>query len=122
VEGVLLRHPAVDDAAAVGLPHPTRGEAIWCFVTGAGLASTAEWQEVLADEIAVRLGKPFRPEAVVALRDLPRTRSNKIARRIIRRVALGEETGDLSGIANPGAIDSLRETLMGLVTAEGSSL
>jgi acetyl-CoA synthetase len=111
VEEVVLEDHAVDDAAAIALPHKIKGEAIWCFVSGAGLAQSGDWRRRLTDRVADSMGKPFRPEGIVAVPELPRTRSAKIARRVIRRIALGEEPGDLSGIANPETVDLLRDAL-----------
>jgi acetyl-CoA synthetase len=113
VERVLLRDDLVNAAAAVALPHKTNGQSIWCFVTCAepGAVSGAELVARLSDAVAAQLGKPFRPERIVIVADLPMTQSSKTARRLVRQVALDEPVGDLSGIANPQAIDDIRHAL-----------
>jgi len=103
--------PAVVEAAVVGLPHEVKGEALWCFCILAG-----EPEEGLAtrleDLIDATIGKPFRPERVVFVRDLPRTRSAKIVRRAIRAVVRGEDPGDISSLENPGALAAIESALV----------
>ena len=89
---------------------------MWCFVVAAGeLPDEAE----LADAVAVALGKPFRPERVIAVDDLPRTRSQKILRRVVRAIARGEDPGDLSSLENPEAIDRVAEAVRSAPTRRG---
>jgi acetyl-CoA synthetase len=110
VESELLSHPAVAEAATIGVPDGTKGEAIWCFWTPVdqeGEDVSAELGELVTD----RLGKPFKPGRVVRVAQLPRTRSAKILRRAVRAVAIGEDPGDMSGAENPEALDVLREAL-----------
>jgi acetyl-CoA synthetase len=110
VEGELLAHPAVAEAATIGVPDGTKGEAIWCFwtpVDPAGPDVSADLVELVAE----RMGRPFKPSRVLRVADLPRTRSAKILRRAVRAVAIGEEPGDLSGAENPQALDVLRKAL-----------
>ncbi len=109
VESALAEHPAVAESAAVGIPHPVKGEAIWCFVVakrdheaGEGLAAE------LSGVVAGHLGKAFKPERVVFVDELPRTRSAKILRRAIRATVAHEDPGDLSGLENPSALDGIR--------------
>ncbi|MBM3674446.1 MAG: AMP-binding protein [Actinobacteria bacterium] len=108
VETVLVEHPAVVEAAAVGLPDALKGEALACYVV---LAPGAIADDVLRAElgglVADRLGKSFRPSAVRFTSVLPKTRSNKVMRRAIRAVALGEEPGDLSGLEDPAALEAI---------------
>jgi acetyl-CoA synthetase len=110
VESELLSHPAVAEAATIGVPDGTKGEAIWCFwtpVDPAGADVSGELSALVTD----RLGKPFKPGRVVRVSQLPRTRSAKILRRAVRAVAIGEDPGDMSGAENPEALDVLREAL-----------
>ena len=107
----MARHPAVAEVAAVGVPDAVKGEALWVlWVPRAGADRPSD--EVVAAEvtamIAAELGKPFAPSAVVAALTLPRTRSAKLLRRVIRAAIIGEDPGDLSGAENPEAIDQLR--------------
>jgi acetyl-CoA synthetase len=109
VESVLAGHPAVAEAAAVGVPHPVKGEAVWCFVvTRPDAERTDALAAELADLVAEHLGKAFRPSRVVLVDELPRTRSAKIVRRAIRAAVSGEDPGDLSSLENPHALDAIR--------------
>jgi acetyl-CoA synthetase len=110
VESELLSHPAVAEAATIGVPDGTKGEAIWCFWTAVDPAAEDISLELI-ELVAQRMGRPFKPSRVVRVADLPRTRSAKILRRAVRAVAVGEDPGDLSGAENPEALDALREAL-----------
>ncbi|MCP4245657.1 MAG: AMP-binding protein, partial [bacterium] len=102
VESVLSNHPAVVSSAAVGVPDEVKGEALWCFVVH---RSDGVDEEVLDEELAAmvaeRLGKPFRPQRVLFVSDLPRTRSGKIVRRAVCAAAIRKDPGDLSSVENP---------------------
>ena len=96
-------------AAAVGVPHPLKGEAVAVYaVPVAGTDKTEELAARVADAVADSLGKSFRPSTVELVDDLPRTRSAKIMRRVVRSLALGEEVGDLSSLENPDSLDGIR--------------
>jgi acetyl-CoA synthetase len=112
VESVLTLHPAVAEAAAVGVPHEVKGEAIWCFVVPKGDAP-ADLPAELSALVAEHLGKAFRPSRVLVVPELPRTRSAKILRRAIRSTVTGAEAGDLSSLENPGSLDAIRDALQG---------
>jgi acetyl-CoA synthetase len=109
VESVLVSHSAVQEAAVVGVPDETKGEAVWCFVVApdAGDGVTDELGQLVARE----LGRPFKPSRVVAVDALPKTRSAKILRRAVRAVAVGEDPGDMSSAENPQALDAIRQAL-----------
>jgi acetyl-CoA synthetase len=110
VESVLVSHPAVVEAAVVGVPDETKGEAIWCFCVvsdGAGEETVSELRELVATE----LGRPFKPSRVVFVQALPKTRSAKILRRAVRAVAVGDDPGDMSSAENPQALDDIRAAL-----------
>jgi acetyl-CoA synthetase len=107
VESVLVAHPAVSEAAVVGVPDETKGEAVWCFVVSQENGIEAELAELVAHE----LGRPFKPSRVVIVEALPKTRSAKILRRAVRAVAVGEDPGDMSSAENPQALDSIRLAL-----------
>lgn len=110
VESELLSHDAVAEAATIGVPDGTKGEAIWCFWTPVDPAGEDVSPELMA-RVAQRLGRPFKPSRVVRVSDLPRTRSAKILRRAVRAVAIGQDPGDMSGAENPEALDVLRAAL-----------
>ena len=101
VESALIEHPAVAEAAVIGVPDELKGEGIVCFVV---LKAHASEQE-LAQQVTDQLGPTFRPKAVHAVGELPKTQSGKIVRRLIRQQYLGEALGDLSTVANPAALE-----------------
>lgn len=109
VESVLVTHPAVSEAAAVGIPHEVKGEAVACFVV---LKPEHSPSQTLAHElaglVAERLGKPLQPEVVEFVPDLPKTRNAKIMRRVIRAAYLGQDPGDLSALENPAAVAEIK--------------
>ncbi|WP_329045028.1 AMP-binding protein [Amycolatopsis sp. NBC_01488] len=107
VEAVLTAHPAVAEAAAVGVPDPKKGETVWAFwVPRAGAAEDVSAE--LRDLVAAEVGKPFAPSLVRRVTQLPKTRSAKILRRAVRAAALGQDPGDLSGAENPEALEGIR--------------
>lgn len=106
IEGALIEEPEVVDAAAIPMPHDIKGEELWCFVVPA--PGTAVDPPQLADAVAARIGKPFRPARIITVEELPRTRTGKLMRRVIKSVALGTEPGDLSTLADETAIESIR--------------
>jgi acetyl-CoA synthetase len=111
VEAVLISHPDVAEAAVVGVPDATKGEAVWAFWvprSGAGSAAPEEISAALRARVAEELGKPFAPSLLRPVTQLPKTRSAKIMRRAVRAAALGEDPGDLSGAENPEALEIVR--------------
>ena len=112
VESIMTAHPAVREAAAVGVPDASKGEAVWAFWVGADDATEAVSAE-LREMVAAELGKPFAPSAVHRVQQLPKTRSAKILRRAVRAAVLGTDPGDLSGAENPQAVDEIRSLLAG---------
>ena len=110
IEGVLIETGMVSEAAAIGIPHEVKGESIVCFVVlrPPHRPSEAMTQELI-DAVARRLGKLGRPERVLYVEDLPKTRSAKILRRLIRSKYLGkDDLGDLSSLQNPEALRAIR--------------
>jgi len=109
VESAAVAHPAVSEAAAIGVPHEIKGEAIVVFVVPRPLhAPTPELARSVQDKVAEILGKPLRPEAVRFVTQLPKTRNAKILRRVIRGAYLGkQDLGDLSSLENPAAIEEI---------------
>jgi acetyl-CoA synthetase len=109
VESVLVTHPAVVEAAAVGVPDEVKGEALWAFVVLVEDAEpTADLRAELADLVADRLGKSFRPSAVRVTTALPKTRNAKVLRRAIRAAAVGDDPGDLSSLEDLSTLDAVR--------------
>lgn len=112
VEEVVLELDAVSEAAAIGVPDATKGEKLLVFVIATpGAAGDAEsLSSAVAAHVAQRLGKPFKPARVHLVRQLPKTRSSKVMRRVIKRIWTDQPLGDLSALDNPAAIDELRST------------
>jgi len=112
VESAIAAHPDVAESAAIGVPHPVKGEAIWCFVVlKPGHPEPDDLERSLRDVVAEHLGKSFAPSRVVLVPDLPKTRSAKIVRRAIRAVATGEDPGDLSSVENPASLEAIARAL-----------
>ena len=107
VEEVLLELPGVAEAAAIGVEDPEKGQRLVVFLVAAkgappGLADS------VAPHVEKRLGRAFRPAAVHLVAELPKTRSQKIMRRVIRNLYTGQAPGDLSSLDNPSALAALR--------------
>ncbi len=108
VESVVVASDRVVMAAAIGVPDDVKGETIVVYVVPTDPEEAGDELSVeLADAVAAALGKPFRPKAVRFVADLPRTRSAKIMRRVVKARALGADTGDLSSLENPAAVDAI---------------
>jgi len=103
VEEAMMQHPGVAEAAVIGVPDDVKGEAIVGYAVarpGAVLDAGA-----VCTTVAQVLGQMFRPREVLLVRELPKTQSGKIVRRLIRMKYLGESLGDVSTVANPSALD-----------------
>ena len=108
VESALTTHPAVSEAAAIGVPHEIKGEVIVCFaVLRPGYDPSDALSGELKTTAASLLGKALTPDDVRFVRDLPKTRNAKIMRRVIRARFLGLDPGDLSSLENPQAVEEI---------------
>ena len=97
IESALVSHPAVSEAAAVGLPHELKGNAIHCYVIlTAGFQPSEALEDELKNQVGTHLGKIATPEKIDFVDGLPKTRSGKIMRRVLKARALGQDEGDLS--------------------------
>jgi acetyl-CoA synthetase len=97
VESALVSHPAVAEAAAIGLPHELKGNAIHTFVIlREGVDATPQLEEELKGHVGHEIGPIARPEKVDFVSTLPKTRSGKIMRRVLKAQALGQDVGDVS--------------------------
>lgn len=117
VESILVRHPAVVESAAIGVPHEIKGSELILFVVlkaaflsgnsdSAGLDSIrAALREMVIDE----MGKALAPKAILFVSDLPKTRNAKVMRRMIRAAYLGQELGDTSSLVNPDAVEEIKK-------------
>ncbi|WP_440990862.1 AMP-binding protein [Haloarchaeobius baliensis] len=110
VEGALMDHQAVNQAAAVGAPDDTTGTAVVTYVIlEEGYDETDELREELRAQVGEELGKPFRPREILFVDEFPKTQSGKIIRRAIEATYQGEELGDMSSIENPEALERLED-------------
>ncbi|RYJ13839.1 acetyl-CoA synthetase [Halogeometricum borinquense] len=110
IEGVLIEHDAVNQAAAVGVDDDTTGTAVVAYVVlEDDVEPTDELREELRELVGEEQGKPFRPRELKFVSEFPKTQSGKIIRRAIAAVHQGEDTGDLSSIENPDALDEIRD-------------
>jgi acetyl-CoA synthetase len=111
VEAALIEHPAVSEAAVIGVPDELKGESIVCFaVLKRGFEPNDSLSDELARQVVDLLGPTFRPRAVLIVAELPKTQSGKIVRRLIRQMYLGESAGDLSTVENPAALGQFANT------------
>jgi acetyl-CoA synthetase len=109
IESAAVAHPAVAEAAAVGVPHEVKGEVAWVFCVLVPGADASE--DDVAALVAADLGKAFAPDRVVFVPALPKTRSAKIVRRAVRATVLGRDPGDLSSVENPEALEAISAAL-----------
>jgi acetyl-CoA synthetase len=109
VESALVSHPSVAEAAVVGANDPTTGQAIIAYVTlRAGLDPDGDHAEVLRNHVAQEIGPIARPKTIVFTPDLPKTRSGKIMRRLLRDVAEGRTLGDTTTLADATVVEEIR--------------
>lgn len=108
VESVLVEHPEVAEAAVIGVPHELKGECLVCFlVLMPDSSMSAELQTELRDMVGANLGPTLKPDTILAVAALPKTRSGKIVRGTIRKKYLGQDLGDLSSVENPDALSQI---------------
>jgi len=105
LESAAVNHAAVAEAAAIGMPHEIKGEVPWlfCVLREGTEASADDVSRAVTDE----LGKAFKPDRVLFVSALPKTRSAKIVRRAVRAKALGQDPGDLSTLENPESLEAI---------------
>ena len=110
IEGAIGRYPTVAEAAVVGYPHEIKGNAIYAYVTlKTGQTPTDEMKAAIVQQVRQDIGPHASPEKIQFTEGLPKTRSGKIMRRILRKIAEGDvdDLGDISTLAEPGVVDSL---------------
>ncbi|MBU2610831.1 MAG: AMP-binding protein, partial [Chloroflexi bacterium] len=112
VESVLLEHPAVAEAAALGVPDEVKGETVVAFVIlQPGYEPNEALRRELNEQMVMSMGKPLAPKEIRFVGAIPKTRNAKVMRRVIRAVYLGQDPGDLSALANPEALDEIRQAV-----------
>jgi acetyl-CoA synthetase len=110
VESALVDHPKVAEAAVIGKPHEIKGQAIAAFVTiKDGTVGTKELMEEIKGHVVKKIGALARPDDLIFSADLPKTRSGKIMRRLLRDIAEGRALGDTTTLADPGVVAALKE-------------
>ncbi|HSJ35216.1 MAG TPA: AMP-binding protein [Acidimicrobiia bacterium] len=108
IESAVVAMDEIVMAAAVGVPDPVKGESVAIFAVPApGHERTPALAEAVSAAVADALGKAFRPSSVQLVADLPRTRSAKIMRRVVRAIALGKDVGDVSSLENPDSLEGI---------------
>jgi acetyl-CoA synthetase len=110
VESALVLHPDVAEAAVVGMPHDIKGQGIYAYVTlNVGLGESEALRKALSDWVRKEIGPIATPDAIQFTPSLPKTRSGKIMRRILRKIAEGDVSnlGDVSTLADPSVVDDL---------------
>jgi acetyl-CoA synthetase len=109
VESALVDHPKVAEAAVVGKPHEIKGQAVAAFVTvKEGVRGTPAFAEELKEHVVKKIGAIARPDQILFAADLPKTRSGKIMRRLLRDIAEGKALGDTTTLADPAVVAKLK--------------
>ncbi|MCS7206695.1 MAG: acetate--CoA ligase [Dehalococcoidia bacterium] len=110
IESALVDHPFVAEAAAIGKSHEVKGEAIVVFVTPKeGVKTSPQLAEELKAHVARKIGAIARPDQVIFTAALPKTRSGKIMRRLLRDIAEGRALGDVTTLESPAVVEALKE-------------
>jgi acetyl-CoA synthetase len=110
VESILVNHPNVIEAGAIGIPHPVKGSelVIVCILDDPSL-QTPQFEQTLIELVVRKIGKPLAPKHILFVSDLPKTRNAKVMRRVVRSAYLGEDPGDISSLANPESVEEIRK-------------
>jgi len=112
VESALVAHPDVAEAAVVGFPHKIKGQGIFAYVTlNTGVEKSEELRKTLVTHVRKEIGPIASPDIIQWADGLPKTRSGKIMRRVLRKVAASDfsDFGDTSTLADPSVVDDLVE-------------
>ncbi len=110
VESALVDHPAVAEAAVVGCPHEIKGQGVAAFVTlKEGRVANAALVDELKEHVVKKIGAIARPDQILFAADLPKTRSGKIMRRLLRDIAEGKALGDTTTLADPNVVGRLKD-------------
>jgi len=110
VESAIVSHPSVAEAAVAPFPHKIKGQAIWAFVTLIqGVQKSAKLAKEIRMHVRTEIGPVFQPDVIQFADDLPKTRSGKIMRRILKAIAAGTDIGNVTTLADPSVVESLLE-------------
>jgi len=119
IESALVSHPKVAEAAVVGKPHALKGQALVAYVVLKGGAARSEsLTQELREHVRKEIGAIAVPEEIYVTEKLPKTRSGKIMRRVIRSLVSGQEIGDTTTLEDPGAVDEVRKWLAEVETGK----
>jgi acetyl-CoA synthetase len=112
IESIVNSHPAVAESAAIGIPHKIKGEVVVVFtVLKQGVDGRDEIRQEIMSLLLNELGKPLKPKEIKFAKTLPKTRNAKVMHRVIRSTYLGLDSGDLSSLENPAAVDAIRNAV-----------
>ena len=111
LEAAINSHPQIGESAVVGIPDEIKGEVPVVFAVYEGTKNSEEIKKEVIDQIKKEIGPIALPKEVYLVEDLPKTRSGKIMRRILRRLFTGEELGDLSTLANPEIVEKIKQII-----------
>ena len=106
IEHTVISHKKISDAASISIPDKLTGEAIVVFFV-ADKQNNINFESEILDHISTKIGKIAKPKHIFQLSDLPKTRTGKIMRRLLKSKLLGMELGDLSSLENPGVLDEI---------------
>jgi acetyl-CoA synthetase len=121
VESALVDHPQVAEAAVVGKPHEIKGQAVAAFVTvKEGVKATAALADQLKEHVVHKIGAIAKPDQILFAADLPKTRSGKIMRRLLRDIAEGRELGDVTTLRDPAIMDQLEQKVKERQASDGA--
>lgn len=110
LESIFVEHPHVAESAVIGVPHPVKGQGLVAFVLlrGTDAEGSQDLRDQLNDLVSRKIGKFARPEKIIFSADLPKTRSGKIMRRLLRDIATGSAPGNVTTLADPSVVESLK--------------
>jgi acetyl-CoA synthetase len=111
LEAAINLHEEITESAVVGIPDEIKGEVPVVFVVYKGKKGVEEVKNEVINLIRKQIGPIALPKEVYLVEDLPKTRSGKIMRRILKRLFIGEELGDLSTLANPESVDNIKKII-----------
>jgi len=110
VENALTQHAAVAECAVVAAPHDIKGEVPVAFIVlKQGIAASPELENELLKQVVKSIGPTAKPEKIVLTDALPKTRSGKIMRRILKALVKGETVGDVTTLMNPETVEDLKQ-------------
>lgn len=111
LENAVSKHPDITECAVVGVPDKIKGETPLVFAVSKSLRVPQDLKKEIIEQIKKEIGPIALPKEIYIVEDLPKTRSGKIMRRILRKLLIGEELGDLSTLSNPEIVEKIREAI-----------